>query len=222
MTAHDLADLGAHALGLLSAAEVKVLESHLAQCPDCRRESDELRATASVIAAVPPETFISEPPGSDLALHRTLRQIRKETGSPARGDHLLRAVAAAAVVVTALLGAAAIGRTTAPALEGPAATASTRVGEGSTGAITMAASVTPAEGWVRVAAEVSGIPTGQRCSLVVVDRDGSQHVAASWVVGGREPGTGTTVYGSAIVAPEQVARVAVRNSAGSILVAVPV
>ena len=80
--------------------------------------------------------------------------------------------------------------------------------------VSMAAVVTPAAGWVRLSANVKGIPANQRCRVVVLARDGHREVAASWLTSAKGETDGTQVDGAAIVPPDQVAGVAVENEAG--------
>ena len=63
-----------------------------------------------------------------------------------------------------------------------------------------------------MSADVSGIPAGERCELVVVAKDGTEADAGSWLTGA-DP-AGATVDGSALVSPEDVAGVLVRNEDG--------
>jgi hypothetical protein len=72
----------------------------------------------------------------------------------------------------------------------------------------------PAAGWVRVTATVAGIPAGQRCRLEVVGRDGAAVLAGSWLVSPEGAAKGTTLNGSALIDPGQVASVRVVNEAG--------
>jgi anti-sigma factor RsiW len=288
-------DLGAHALGLLTPPETDAVDRHLIGCAECRLELAELRETAGVLDAVPPEMFLDGPPDTDLVLQRALRTIRAEAadlgdsatrttdlfvgdrgvaprapvppgraevgpppgavplgkrpsgagplGPPsgavppgpasgavppgpasgavplgprrerrerARSRRPVALVAAAVVAGGLLLGTGGvIGRVTAPETEITAA-ADGRVLEGSDGDVTMRTVVTPASGWVRLSAEVRGIPAGERCSLVVTSRDGSETVAGSWLTSA----AGGVVEGSALVAPEDVVAVSVRNQGG--------
>jgi hypothetical protein len=215
---HDPGELSAHALGLLGGAQARAVEQHLAGCAACRREWSELRETAAVLDAVPPEMFLDGPPGNDLLLQRTLREIRSETGRQ-RNRRRLRLGVAAAVVAAALLGAGAFaGQQLAPqptVIAAPTAPpAGTRTVEGTQGAVTMSATVTPANGWIRLAASVRGIPPGEPCELIVLAKDGSEHVAGSWVVGVPGPVPAAPVQGSTIIDPAQVSAVIVRNEAG--------
>jgi len=230
---HDLGELSAHALGLLDGAQARAVDAHLRSCAACRHEWAELRGTVAMLDEVPPEMYLDGTPGGDLVLRRTLRQVRAEKGARHRTQQTRRfgAAAAAAVVAVALLGGGAVvGRVIAPEQAQIAAPAPVPVTvpagtlnlEGTNGPVAMAATVTPATGWVRLAATVRGIPAGRRCTLFVIGRDGSERPAGSWLVSPTGQVDGTTVNGSAIVAPEDVAAVAVRSEEGEEFIAVRV
>jgi hypothetical protein len=78
--------------------------------------------------------------------------------------------------------------------------------------------VIPAEGWVRINAAVSGIPRGEPCRLLIVGRDGTTALGGSWLVSADGAVNGTTLDGSALVDPAQVAGVRVENAAGKVYV----
>lgn len=214
MLIHDQEQLGAYVLGLLDDAQTRAVDEHLAGCVPCRRHWEELREMTDLLGEVPPEAFLDGPPDADLVLQRTLRQMRAETGAQRRRRRLT-VVAAAAVALAAVLGGGVVvGRATAPETVLAQPPAGARVLQGGSGGITMAATLTPATGWVRLTATVRGIPAGEVCDLVVVSRDGTREVAGSWVVSPAGELDGTTLNGSAAVAPEQVAAVVVENQAG--------
>jgi putative zinc finger protein len=216
---HDPGELGALALGLLDPARARAVEEHLATCAACRRDLEDLTAVTDLLGEVPPEALLEGPPDGDLVLQRTLRQIRAETAADRRRRIGGRLAAAAAAVVVLAGGGLALGRITAPepvvvaAPTGPAPGSVTLRGDGAPG-VTMAAVVSPAAGWVRVSANVKGIRAGERCELIVLGRDGSRAVAATWLTSAKGEREGTQVDGAAIVAPDQVAGVAVANEAG--------
>jgi anti-sigma factor RsiW len=223
VTDHDPQDVTAHALGLLDGPDAATVQAHLAACADCRREWADVRETAALLGTVPPESLVDAPPLGDLALRRALRQIRDQPGAPRRWSVPPRgrrlAVAAAAALVL-LAGGAVIGRVTAP----PAATALAggHTVQGSEGAVHMSATVVPAAGWVRLSVTVRGLPAGLKCSLVVVERDGTAAVAGSWLTPTPTvPGRSGTIMGSTIVDPTAIAAVAIRTDTGETLVSVP-
>ncbi|MFC4947584.1 zf-HC2 domain-containing protein [Pseudonocardia sp. GCM10023141] len=220
-TGHDRVDLGAHALGLLDADAARAVEEHVASCPSCRAEWEDLHAMSVLLDDVPPEAFLDGPPDSDLVLARTLRQMRSERAS-SRRRRLLGIAAAAVVVAGALLGGGvAVGRATAPpvavalppAAPLPAGTL-TLVGNGVEGT-SMQATVAPARNWVRVVANVRGVPAGEHCRIIVVAKDGTRETAGSWIVPVTAETNGVTLNGSAAVAVGDVAAVVVENTEGT-------
>src|SRR6185312_3076054 len=139
--------------------------------------------------------------------------------SGARPGRRRRAVIAAALAALVGVGAAgvALGRVTASetitALPTTPPVTGSRVLTGvdpSTG-VRMTVTVTPAAGWVRIKATVVGIPAGERCTLVVLDRSRDRYIAGSWLASPAAEKNGITLDGSAIVAPGDVAAVAVQN-----------
>lgn len=214
--AHDPEELGAHALGLLDAAQSRAVEEHLAGCPACRREWEELRGMVDLLDDVPPEAFLDGPPDADLMLQRTVRQVRAEASAQRRRRRFLLAGAAAAAVAVFLGGGVLIGRETAPppppaVVAAPGAVELT--GSGAEG-VSMTATLTPAAGWVRLTTTVRGIPGGERCYIVVVARDGTRQIAGSWLVPQTGWRDGVTLDGSALVPLDEVAEVVIENEAG--------
>lgn len=213
--AHDPEELGAHALGLLDPAQSRAVEEHLAGCPACRREWEELRGMVDLLDDVPPEAFLDGPPDADLMLQRTVRQIRVEAAAQRRRRRFLLTGVAAAALAVVLAGGVLVGRETAPpppaVVAAPGAVALT--GGGDPG-ISMSATLTPASGWVRLTTSVKGIPPGERCYIVVVARDGTRQIAGSWLVSQGGWRDGVTLDGSALVPLDQVAEVIIENEAG--------
>jgi anti-sigma factor RsiW len=217
MNLDDRADLAAHALGLLTGDDARAVEELLAVDADARREWESLHATATALRDVPPEMFLDGAPESDLLVRRAVRAVRAE-GSGARRRRRLLVVAAAVVAAAALLtGGALLGRALP---ETAAVAAGTRTVEGTQGPITMSATITPAAGWVRVSTAVRGVEPGRSCTIIVLDGDGTEHVAGSWVVG--SGGGGAAVQGSTVVDPADVVGVSIRDESGADLITVPV
>ncbi|QQQ74671.1 zf-HC2 domain-containing protein [Saccharothrix sp. 6-C] len=233
MTAdHDPQLLGAYVLGALDEREARAVEDHVASCPGCAAELAELRAVEEAMGDVPPEALLDGPPeGGDLLLRRALRQVRSERGGRLRRRRVGLGLVAAAVAAVVLGGGFAVGRSTAPDVGAvqqtttvPAPPAGTKVGSATdpdTGA-RMTVQVRPAAGWVRVNASVAGVERDEKCRLFVVAKDGRRAEAGSWLVSAAGEKDGTNLDGSALIAPEDVAAIEVRNFDDERIVVVPV
>ncbi|SDZ30043.1 Putative zinc-finger [Amycolatopsis xylanica] len=227
---HDHAPLGAYVLGALDENESREFEAHLATCDACRREADELNELRVQLDEVPPEAFLDGPPeGGDLLLQRTLRSVRAAeealTGTPRRPKRFLALAGAAALVVVALGGGVLVGRQTAPegtnppvAIPTTSAVPGTKTLAGTDGSVKLAATVTPAAGWIRVHAKVDGVHAGEKCQLIVMSKAGEAIIAGSWVVSAKGEKDGTGLDGSALVPADQVASVDVVTTDGRKLV----
>ncbi|KOX18780.1 anti-sigma factor [Saccharothrix sp. NRRL B-16348] len=231
-TNHDPQLLGAYVLGVLDEREARAVEDHLASCSRCHADLAELRAMEEAMGDVPPEALLDGPPeGGDLLLQRTLRQVRSERGGQLRRRQVGLGLVAAAVAAVVLGGGFAVGRGTAPDVgaipqtsTAPAPPAGTKLGSATdpdTGA-RMTVQVKPAAGWVRVNASVAGIEQNEKCRLFVVAKDGRRAEAGSWLVSAAGEKDGTNLDGSALIAPEDVAAIEVRNFDDERIVTVPV
>jgi hypothetical protein len=230
---HDRGALAGLALNALDADDQASIEEHVAICDQCRQELIELRESVQVLRTLPAEAFLDGPPeGGDLVLQRALRQVRAESDKARVRRRVSLGVAAVLMLVAGALGGALAVRdqeprqvtfsppdtetTVAPLPEG------TRIGsftDPDTRAA-MTVRVIPASGWIRVNAAVSGIPEGEACRLWVVAADGTRHLAGSWLVSADGAAEGTTLDGSALVAPDEVSAVEVENTDGDHFVSV--
>lgn len=232
--------LGAYVLGILDPAQQREIEEHTQVCAACRTEVEDLREMETVLGTVPPEAFLEGPvEDGDLLLQRTLRQARDEEANARRRRSWAAGVGAAASAAILFLGGylvAGTGSSAAPEAQAPptvtASPAPSTPPKGiqvasATDADTrarMTVRLTPAVGWVRVNAAVTGIPAGERCRLVVVSEDGDRQTAGGWVVApdgkGKGAGKGADLDGSAAVDPTHVKSVIVENDAGKKYVSV--
>ncbi|MTD52862.1 anti-sigma factor [Amycolatopsis pithecellobii] len=230
---HELhVDLVEYLFGEPSEQDRLTVEAHLAACAQCREEVDSLTEMQTQLSAVPPEAMLDgPPPDADLLLQRALRQVRKESAG-VRTRNRTFAAAAAVVVAAAAIGVGVlVGRTTAgtsspiaappPASVRPTGARFASGTDAATGA-RLTVGVTPAAGWVRVNASVTGIPAGQRCRVVVVGKDGAREVAGSWLVSPKAANEGVNLDGSALIDPANVAAVLVENTDGKQFVQVKV
>lgn len=224
-TRHDTRSLGAYVLSALDQQEMRAMERHLASCAPCRAEVAQLQVAHAALGGLPPEAWLDGPPeGGDLLLQRTLRTIRRETNVQTRNRRLITTVAAAAAAVVLAGGGLAAGRFTAPSTTAagpPTGVHTASATDPATGA-TMSVSVQPAAGWVRLSADVKGIPQGEKCRIYVVSRKGNREEAGSWLVSSAAEQKGTQLDGTALVAPGDVSRVEVENFDGKQYVGVNV
>jgi anti-sigma factor RsiW len=229
---HDRELLGAYALGVLDPDEVRAVDTHIASCSECGQDLADLQEMKDSLGDVPPEAFLDGPPeGGDLLLQRTLRAVRQDKARTGRQRYAL--VAAGIVALMAVAAGAGVlagrGQNARHEVLPPTPTASASVAGVRTVAATdprsgakIAATVTPAAGWVRVHANVEGIKAGKRCQLVIVPRNGSPVVAGSWLVSPKGEKDGTSLDGSALVAVQDVAAVEVITFDNEKLVSAPV
>lgn len=240
-TQHQPGELiGAYVLGILGPAERQEVEEHILKCDVCQAEVRELREMEAALDSVPPEAFLEGPvEDGELLLQRTLRQARAEEASARRRrSWAVGAGAAASAAVLFLAGYLVAGNgsafdteaggvpattvTPAPPVppEGVQVASATDAGTGAR----MTVRMTPAVGWARFNASVTGIPAGEHCRLVVVSRDGDRQIAGGWVVAqesGGSDGKGANLDGSAAIPADSVKSVVVENTSGKTYVTVP-
>jgi len=81
MSTHPWQDLAApYALDVLEGEERASFEAHLAECPDCQREVEELREVAGLLAHAAPA--VSPPPRLRQRILAEARQVRPISGRP--------------------------------------------------------------------------------------------------------------------------------------------
>lgn len=232
---HETELLGAYVLGVLDAGEQTTVRDHLAGCPECQQDADELREVEAALGELPAEALIEGPPvDGDLLLRRTLRGLHAEQSARTRTRRGGWIAAAAAVAAVALAGGIQVGRGATPrsapialptASAATASPAGNQVVASATDAATgasMRVTLQPAVGWVRLNVTVTGVPANTECRLAVYGADGTRREAGSWLVSPQGEATGTTLSGSAQIAPANVSRVQVETSSGQTLVSVPV
>ncbi|MFC0507068.1 anti-sigma factor [Micromonospora costi] len=227
MPASDHVDIGGYLMGELDQEQIRQVEDHLAGCAECRAEVESLQEWKTALEAVPEAMLLDGPPeGGDLLLQRTLRQVRRESSGRRQRRGVLVGAAAAVVVAAAISGGAVLGRATGgtPDIEAQPSPSTTMTStdpatryasaaDPTTGArITVA--VTPAAGWVRINAAVSGVPEGEACRLMVIGKDGSTVMAGSWLVSAKGAADGTTLDGSALIDPAQIDAIRVETTGG--------
>jgi hypothetical protein len=179
-------ELGAYLLGASAPADRKMVEDHLSSCPGCRDELADLAGLPALLGRVPADDVdvlsrdgaLAPPPEEPLLalLSRVARRRRQRTAW----------LAAAAAAVGLLAGAAAIqglARSAGPATAGsPPAGAITARGSDPVTDASAVVEYAPRPWGVALYVQVSGIPTGTRCSFDVTGSDGRESPAGGWTV----------------------------------------
>ena len=226
---HDEVMLGAYALDLLDPEQTDRASEHLVECGSCRTEYEQLIAARQSLGCIPSGWLVHGPPPGTAALEAAMRTIRAQKApgraGSRRGFTLAASIAGlAGTFSTGLLLGYQIQPAAAP--PPPAATSSPLAGirQASTvdqmANISMSVTVTPAIGWVRVRATVTGIPFGQLCRLIVVRDDGTREVAGSWFTSRKGETEPVVLDGSAAVADYEMGAILVENTAGKTFIAV--
>jgi anti-sigma factor RsiW len=166
--------LGLYLLGSLDQRERDDVERHLAGCPDCRVESDQL---GEVVAAL---ALLSEEEG---------REVVEEFGVPSRPPtrtvrapkrtRALLSIAGLVVVIFLSIGIFVAVYNTGAAPTAVTLTFAAAPADTSSGA-TVSVVASGHDGRVTVRATVTGLRTGTAYQLYAVTSDGSTHVVTSW------------------------------------------
>jgi hypothetical protein len=185
--------------------------------PDQEYELNETTMHRDPPFDLPPETMLDgRPEGADLLLQRALGRVRREKARESRRRQSFAVVVSTSLLAAALAGGVVIGRD----LTGGDA------GQVIVGAIangtSMTATITPADGWLRLRADIDGVGTGVKCRLIVTDVRGNRFVAGGWVGADGEGGHGVTLSGAALVPTEDLQSVSVETVDGEVLVSAAV
>ncbi len=225
--------LGVYVVGAIDPADRAVVEAHLAWCVGCREELAGLAGLPGRLGSVPAADVtrlaMGEPvPGGRAAGDRPDAALRVLLDrAVALRRHLMwrRVTASAAVMVVAAGGAVAVSRAVAPPSALSAASpvlARAATVHGSNLHTGAAATVRyAAQPWgLQVQAQVSGIPPGTRCELLVELKADGLVTAGGWMVA---QGHGAAWYPlSAPSAGSGVRGFVVTTASGKPLVSVPI
>jgi predicted anti-sigma-YlaC factor YlaD len=203
--------LGAHVLDTLDAAEAAAVRRHVATCPACRAEYDELAPLGLLLATVTLEQAEQGPVRPGTAL---LDQLMARVAAARRRARRRRRLVAAAAALVAVVAGVAWGVGTGGDEGQPSASLASPTGwhtvsatDAGTGVrVTVRFAATP---WgTALDVTLRGVASGQRCRLVVVGRDGERQIAASWAVppGGYDRPAGFRVPGAVALPTQAVDR----------------
>lgn len=244
-----LAELGAYVVGALEPDEAVAMRRHLAACPVCQAEYQELNAATALLAELPAEAFEAAggagAPGPDPAGWERLRgraglaqqppaapgrAWKPEASAPIpharpRSRSRLRwpsRPGASAALSGALVAAAAVGVFVGvQASGGSSAAVDTVSAANAANGVSGTVQYRPTEwgSWVQVT--LKGVPRGDNCVMYAVDQNGNRSVAGSWWV----PYSGSetaTIPGGVAMQATNIQQFVVETTDGRILLTVPV
>ncbi|MCQ4040703.1 anti-sigma factor family protein [Streptantibioticus rubrisoli] len=207
--------LGAYVLGALTTGESFDVRQHLAACPDCRQEHDELAGVPALLSLVSQAEAEAVCAASAPAATGCIPVGRlRRHGRRRRSRRGRMAVAMAGAAVLAGIGttwAMSTGGHSAPPVHVASATDST-TGVGAS------VSVQPVAWGSRLTLALHNAPPGSSCSLVAVGRHGERQVTASWTAKYRG---NLTIPGATAMQPGDISRFDVETVDGHRLVSVP-
>jgi len=204
--------LGVYVLGAIDPAERALVDSHLANCRECRDELAGLAGLPALLARVgteeamalaatdgsgapgaPPVGEAAEAAGEDEAPPRELLGTVLDLTSARRRRRRWREVglsaAAALIIAAGVFGGLRIGSGAAPSASdvavGPAAGPWENT-TGHTAGMTATVRYRPMGWGTELAAKVTGIPVGTMCQILIVEPSGKRMLIGSWVTDNNE------------------------------------
>ncbi len=209
--------LGVYVIGSLPVYEAVEVREHLQYCPECRGEYHELAALPAILGMISEDEATFGPvQANDAMLQRLLAQVASERRGQRRKHRVLSAVAA----VLILIGGGAL-YTSLPGLldskpgsQAPRTVVATSEVTGVKASVIYGADRTGT--WTNL--RLWGVPSGARCRLVAVGRNGERQVASGW----QATDTGTAEVSTEVaMRPEDISRFEIVTQQGQQLVVVP-
>ena len=196
-------DIGAYIVGALSPAEAARVKRHLRGCAACRAEYQDLIPVRDWLGRLGPADGMParQPPGGPR-----LDSSRPPRHRPPRRRLMLTGAVIAAAVVAMI--------TAISARPGPAGFQAFDPATGVRGQASLHA--TPAG--TEIELTVTGLPAGQRCTLVTVSRAGAA-VAGTWAAG---YGGTARITGASAIPVSQLTALRIEAPAHRLLLSIPV
>ncbi|MER8184814.1 anti-sigma factor [Kitasatospora sp. NPDC094015] len=221
MTSHqdEHLDVGAYVLGVLDQADRLRFEAHLAGCPRCTAEVDELGGLEPLLAELVEAGPVLEQPGDQL-LTRLVDEVSATRRRSRRRRLVLVAAAAVLVVGGPAVTLAATAQDSKPAV---VATQQFSATDPATG-VSATVGVTGKKWGSQVSLTLSDVAGPQQCDLVAVSRAGDRQTVTSWSVPAAGYGSGASLQtsGGAALQPSEIDHFEVRTLDGKqLLVSVP-
>ncbi|MEU4407627.1 zf-HC2 domain-containing protein [Streptosporangium sp. NPDC023963] len=233
-------DVGAYALGILEEPDRTAFSNHLAACPSCTAELQELSGVAGALAGVGPlEDERDDADTGDRGPAEVVNLLRRRKAADRRARRGTFVIGAAAAVTLVAGGIAAgtsisgekggsvpVGHSAHGPAEDAYRSGTPLAGTGASGVT--GGLVLETKGWgTHAALELRGVKGPLECELVAVSRTGERRVVTGWAVPERGygvPGSPEPLYvhGGVAWGPAGIDRFEVRTTGGDTLLTVTV
>lgn len=212
-------DLGAYVLGALDPAERMAVDEHLAHCGDCRTELVGLAEMPALLGR------LSEAEAADgLAVDPSpgmLNDLLDTVGAERRRTRRRTVLSVAAVGIAAVIGSGVVTGVVVGGGSGHSTVTTTVAAQGVVAqGVAATADLRSASHGTAINLNISGVRSGERCRLLVVDSTGRQQVVSEWQV---DYEGAAQVHATADVTPKKVTqlRVVTVDGAGLADLSVP-
>jgi hypothetical protein len=183
-------DVGAYAMGLLEPQDRQEFEDHLAGCPVCAAELDQLSPMAGLLRGIEPvETADDEPNGEPDTepVGEPVTELIRRRAARQRSHARRQVILGAAAGIVLLAGGIGVGIAAAPQPGAPTAAAIAVTGQlhsatdpatGVAGTVGLVAKV-----WgTQVTLDLSKVRGPLECELVAISTNGERRVVTGWLV----------------------------------------
>ncbi|MEU9130837.1 zf-HC2 domain-containing protein [Kitasatospora sp. NPDC048540] len=220
MTSHqdEHLDVGAYVLGVLDPADRLRFEAHLAGCPRCAAEIDELGGLEPLLAELVDAGPVLEGPGDQL-----LGRLVDEVSAARRRSRTRRLVLVAAAAVLVVGGPAVTFAVTQQDKPAAVAVQQFSATDPTTG-VSATVGVSQKKWGSQVSLALSNVPGPKQCDLIAVSRGGERQTVTSWSVPPTGYGADSALQtsGGAALQPSEIDHFEVRTLDGQqLLVSVP-
>jgi predicted anti-sigma-YlaC factor YlaD len=193
--------LGVYVMGAIDQSDRAIVDSHLAQCRDCREELSGLAGLPALLGRVQlaDAERLTEggygAPDLDMPSPELLNGLLERVAARRRSRRWRAAVTLAAAVAIAAGGTATVVEAVQPAAP---ATAAAEVAQASNATVTATVSYSPTSWGTAMHVAVLGIPPGTECTFWVINAAGQRVDSGSWKIG---PGYGQHWYSASASTP---------------------
>jgi Putative zinc-finger len=181
----DHVDVAAYVLGALDEPEKFAFERHLAGCPRCQAELDELAGLPALLDQVRDSELLADllvpmPPAEDKVLRGVLVDVASARRKRKRVGLLVAAAAAVLIIAGPLVAIGVSGGFGGSGSSTAQAEMVTATNPANNVAVKLA--LTPTSWGTKVGFDLTGVRGPLNCVLYAVDRNGDKFAAASWSV----------------------------------------